>query len=63
MRSKGRDEALAAAVNRGDDLYIVMDLGGTKAYVSLMTRDAESLYAKKFATRSHNDEDGLLEFY
>ncbi len=62
VRSKEQDEALTNAVNRGDDLYIVMDLGGTKAYVSLMTRDAESLYAKKFATQSHNDEDGLLEF-
>ena len=39
-----------------------MDLGGTKAYVSLMTRDEKSLYDKKFLTKSHNNEDGLLEF-
>ena len=62
MRSKERDAALADAVGRGDELYIVMDLGGTKAYVSLMTRDAKSLYDKKFLTKSHNNEDGLLEF-
>jgi glucokinase len=62
VRSTERDAALAEAVTKGDDLYIVMDLGGTKAYVSVMTRDAESLYDKRFATASHNDAEGLLQF-
>lgn len=62
IRSNERDEALAKALRSGEDLYIVMDLGGTKAYVSLMTADATSLYDKKFATESHNDEGRLLDF-
>jgi glucokinase len=62
VRSKERDEALIEAVSQGEDLYIVMDLGGTKAYVSLMTADATSLYDKRFATEFHNDEDRLLGF-
>jgi glucokinase len=62
IRSKERDEALVKAVRNGEDLYIAMDLGGTKAYVSLMTADAMSLYDRRFATESHNDEDRLLDF-
>jgi glucokinase len=62
IRSKERDEALLKAVSQGADLYVVMDLGGTKAYVSLMTADATSLYDKRFPTQIHNDEDRLLEF-
>jgi glucokinase len=60
--SKDRDEALARAIGRGRNLHIVMDLGGTKAYVSLMTAEANSLYHKRFATESHNDERRLLDF-
>ncbi len=62
IRSKERDEALVKAVGSGEDLYVVMDLGGTKAYVSLMTASAASLYHKRLATESHNDEDRLLDF-
>lgn len=62
IRSKERDETLVKALRDGEDLYIAMDLGGTKAYVSLMTADATSLYDKRFATESHNDEDRLLDF-
>lgn len=62
VRSKDKDTALVDAVSRGDDLYIVMDLGGTKAYVSVMTSEAESLYDKRHATKDHNDADMLLEF-
>src|SRR5260370_37219877 len=32
VRSKERDEALMNAVRQGEDLYIVMDLGGTNPY-------------------------------
>ena len=62
VRSEEKDVAIANAINQGDDLYIVMDLGGTKAYVSLMTSEAESLYDKRHATQNHNDADRLLEF-
>jgi len=62
VRSRERDAALVNAVAQGDELYIVMDLGGTKAYVSLMTREATSLYDRRFGTESHNDADGLLDF-
>jgi glucokinase len=62
VRSKTRDEELIEAVRQGEDLYIVMDLGGTKAYVSLMTAEATSLYDKRFATESHNNAEGLLDF-
>jgi glucokinase len=62
VRSAERDAAVIGAVTQGDELYIVMDLGGTKAYVSLMTREAKRLYDKKFTTESQNDVDGLLEF-
>jgi glucokinase len=62
IRSKERDETLVKALRDGEDLYIAMDLGGTKAYVSLMKADATSLYDKRFATESHNDEDRLLDF-
>jgi hypothetical protein len=70
IRTIEGDEALAAAVTGGDDLYIVMDLGGTKAYVSLMTADAVRYTArntarqsmmtlKRFSTSSDNVSAGL----
>lgn len=59
---RSADAALAKAVADGEPLYLVMDLGGTKAYVALMSRDAEMLYAKRFLTESHNDPNRLLAF-
>ncbi len=56
------NEALATAVANGEPLYLVMDLSGTKAYVALMTADADMLYAKRFMTESHNNPAGLLAF-
>jgi predicted NBD/HSP70 family sugar kinase/uncharacterized caspase-like protein len=48
---------------RGDtQLYMVMDLGGTKAYISLMTSAADRLFNRKFTTESHSDQIGLGEF-
>ncbi len=50
-------------VLRGDtQLYMVMDLGGTKAYISLMTSEAGRLFNRKFTTESHSDQIGLGEF-
>jgi glucokinase len=45
-----------------DDLFLVMDLGGTKAYVSLMTSSGERLYDHRFSTESHDDAGRLLDF-
>lgn len=48
---------------RGDtQLYMVMDLGGTKAYISLMTSEADRLFNRKFTTESHSDQLGLGDF-
>lgn len=55
-------ESLREAISRHDDLYLVMDLGGTKAYVSLMNADAERIFDKRFATTSHTNSDELFEF-
>ena len=43
-------------------LYMVMDLGGTKAYIPLMTGEADRLVNRKFTTESHSDQIGLGEF-
>lgn len=59
---KAGEEDLRAAICRHDDLYLVMDLGGTKAYVSLMNADAERIFDKRFATTSHTNPDELFEF-
>jgi glucokinase len=62
QRSAEQVAALGRAIAQGTDLYMVMDLGGTKAYVSLMTNKADSLFDKRFMTKSHKDPDGLLRF-
>ena len=62
IRTPEQDAALREAVATGTELYLVMDLGGTKAYVSLMTRDAKRLYDKRHATESSADEEGLVRF-
>jgi glucokinase len=55
-------ERLLAAINGSDDLYLVMDLGGTKAYLSLMNGEAERLHDRKWPTQGHGDSRKLLEF-
>jgi glucokinase len=54
--------ALTEVFGRQDDLYLVMDLGGTKAYVSLMNDEAERVFDKRFATTNHTNADALFEF-
>jgi len=53
---------LLDAVDSDRDLYVAMDLGGTKAYVSLMDGEADRLFDQRFLTRSHEDPDRLLGF-
>lgn len=53
---------LLTAINGDQHLYIVMDLGGTKAYVSLMNDEAERLFDKKFSTEGHRDPEQLFTF-
>jgi glucokinase len=55
-------ETLLNAINDGDKLYLVMDLGGTKAYLSLMNSEAQRIYDRKWATQGHGDPEKLLEF-
>jgi len=62
VQSEELDAAIVKALSEGDELYIVLDLGGTKAYVALMTRDATRLYAKRERTESRDDAEGLLDF-
>jgi glucokinase len=53
---------LTRKVRDAKQLYVATDLGGTKAYVSIMTHDGERLFDRKFTTQSHGDPSGLLSF-
>jgi predicted NBD/HSP70 family sugar kinase/uncharacterized caspase-like protein len=55
-------ESLQRVLRNDTKLYMVMDLGGTKAYISLMTGEADRLVNRKFTTESHSDQVGLGEF-
>jgi len=55
-------ESLQRVLRSDTQLYMVMDLGGTKAYISLMTGEADRLFNRKFTTESHSDQIGLGEF-
>jgi predicted NBD/HSP70 family sugar kinase len=58
----GAVNKLAEKVLAAKQLYLATDLGGTKAYVSLMTPSGERLFDRKFLTQSHRDPSGLLKF-
>src|SRR5436853_4134632 len=45
-----------------DSCYLAMDLGGTKAYLSLMTKEGDRLYDIKFATQGGDNQDHLFSF-
>lgn len=53
---------LIAMVTDAPELYVAIDLGGTKAYISVMTRGAERLFDRKFTTENHGDASALLGF-
>jgi predicted NBD/HSP70 family sugar kinase len=53
---------LIAMVADAPELYVAVDLGGTKAYISVMTREAERLFDRKFTTKNHGDASALLGF-
>ena len=53
---------LIAMVTDAPELYVAVDLGGTKAYISVMTRRAERLFDRKFTTENHGDASALLGF-
>ena len=53
---------LTDTINGSEDLYMVMDLGGTKAYVSLVNGEAERFFDRKYSTESHENADNLLAF-
>jgi glucokinase len=55
-------DRLVDAVSGNEKLYLVIDLGGTKAYVSLMNGQAERFFDRKFATESHEDPNRLFDF-
>lgn len=55
-------ESLQQVLRSGTQLYMVMDVGGTKAYISLMTDEADRLFNRKCTTESHSDQIGLGEF-
>jgi hypothetical protein len=53
---------LIAMVTDAPELYVAVDLGGTKAYISVMTRGADRLFDRKFTTENHGDASALLGF-
>ena len=53
---------LIARVTDAPELYVAVDLGGTKAYISIMTREADRLFDRKFTTENHGDASALLGF-
>jgi glucokinase len=55
-------DRLASKFRDASELYLAVDLGGTKAYVSIMTPDAERLFDRKYATTGHRDPAGLQKF-
>jgi glucokinase len=57
-----QSDRLRAALSDTSRLFLAMDVGGTKAYVSLMNSDAERIFDKKFETKSQDDQAGLSEF-
>ena len=57
-----RTEQLARAFAGNDELYLVIDVGGTKAYISLMTPEGDRLFNSKYTTQAHGDQEALLQF-
>lgn len=55
-------EQLAQAFADDEALYLAMDVGGTKAYISLMTSDGDRLFNSKYTTTSHGNQEALLKF-
>lgn len=55
-------DAISGAIRREAELYVATDIGGTKAYISVMNSDGDRLFDKKFGTRSHDDQQALLGF-
>lgn len=55
-------ERLCNAIQGSDQLYLAMDLGGTKAYLSLMNSGAQRLYDRKWPTQGHGNPEKLFEF-
>jgi glucokinase len=55
-------DKLASSIRAAEDLYVAIDVGGTKAYISVMTRDGDRLFDRKFTTQSKGDPSGLLNF-
>ncbi len=55
-------DKLTSHINEAKDLYVATDVGGSKAYVSVMTSDGERLFDRKFTTQSQDDPSGLLSF-
>lgn len=53
---------LLSAMSAAGKLFMAMDLGGTKAYVSLMNGEAERLFDRKFSTTGHGDPERLFDF-
>jgi glucokinase len=54
-------EKLADEIDRAQNLYLVVDVGGTKVYTSLMNDAAERLFDKKFGTEGHGDKEQLYQ--
>jgi glucokinase len=53
---------LIRLIREASELYLATDLGGTKAYMSLMTRSGDRLFDRKFPTQSHTDSAALAGF-
>jgi glucokinase len=54
-------EKLTGDIDETQDLYLAVDVGGTKVYVSLMNDSAERLFDKKFNTEGHGDKEQLYQ--
>lgn len=53
---------LRHAVEGSDEVYLVMDLGGTKAYVSVMDGRAVRLHDRKYPTEGHFNPGRMFDF-
>ena len=55
-------ETLLNKLSGSESSYLVMDLGGTKAYISFITPEGERLYDIKFGTEGVQNQDELYGF-
>lgn len=56
------EERLKEAITGDQRLFLAMDIGGTKIYVSLIDEEANRLHDRKYTTGHHKNENELFGF-